>query len=328
MRSPRSPRFAPSASARSASARLRTSAPPRRLGLRALAALGVLAIAVAAAGCGGGGSDDEGTSAAQASADSFDADAAFKLIQQQVAVGQRPAGSPQLRALSEKLRRMLPDGRFEQVPGGLRNVVGTLPGTRPSIVVGAHYDTEYHPKGFVGANDGAAGTAAVIELARSLERELPEQHREIDFVLFDGEEDPPGCSDAHFEQCALRGSKAYTKEHQDEVGEMILLDYIANEGLRIPREANSDRKLWDQLRAAAAETGHEDVFPPEGQGPQFAVIDDHIPFVEEGVPAIDLIDFSYRYADSLQDTPDKLDVAALDAVGETVNALVLSASTG
>lgn len=300
----------------------------------ALAALGVLSIALLAAGCGGddgSGESDEGTAASApassaAGADGFDAEAAFKLIDEQVAVGQRPAGSPQLEALAEKLRRQLPNGTFEPVPGGLRNVVGTLPGSQPAIVVGAHYDTEYHPKGFVGANDGAAGTAAVIELAKSLERELPAEHREVRFVLFDGEEEPPGCSNERFAQCALRGSRAYTEEHVDEIGEMILLDYIANENVQIPREANSSKALWEELRAAAAETGHEDVFPPEGQGPQFAIIDDHIPFVEEGVASIDLIDFSYPYADSLQDTPDKLDVASLDAVGETVNALVLKAA--
>ncbi len=221
-----------------------------------------------------------------------------------------------------RLRRLLPDGGFEPLPGGLRNIVGTLPGSAPAIVVGAHYDSEYHPPGFVGANDSAAGTAAVIELADALKRELPPEHREIRFVLFDGEEDPPGCADARFEQCALRGSRAYTEMHPDEVGQMILLDYIANKGLQIPREANSDRALWAQLRSAAAALGAEGYFPPEGSGQQYAIIDDHIPFVRDGVPAIDLIDFSYRYADTVADTPDKLDPAALDAVGETVAELV------
>ena len=58
-----------------------------------------------------------------------------------------------------------------------------------------------------------------------------------------------------------------------------------------------------------------------------AIIDDHIPFLLAGVPAIDLIDFDYEYADTVQDTPDKLDPAALDAVGETVAELVLQLAT-
>jgi glutaminyl-peptide cyclotransferase len=222
---------------------------------------------------------------------------------------------------------MLPGATFESVPSsgpqqGLRNVVGTLPGTvpGPAILIGAHYDTEYRPKGFVGANDSAAGTAGVLELARSLPEELSEDHREIRFVLFDGEEEPPGCKDAEFARCGLRGSRAYAAAHPGEVGEMILLDYVANEGLRLRRERNSDPGLWGRLRAAAEEVGTTNVFPAGETAP---VLDDHIPFLEQGIPSIDLIDFAYPHADTVEDTPDKLDPAALDAVGETVAELVL-----
>jgi Zn-dependent M28 family amino/carboxypeptidase len=267
-----------------------------------------------AAGCG---SDDDGGSE---SADRFDGDRAFAEIERQVELGPRPAGSPASKELADRLAGELPNGTTEPVPGGLRNVVGTLPGPGPAIVVGAHYDTEAHPPGFVGANDGAAGTAAVVELARALEAELPEGHREVRFVLFDGEEEPLGCPDARFQQCALRGSKAYAAAHAGEIGEMILLDYVANEGLKLPREGNSDPALWARLREAAREAGAADVFP---DGAQPAILDDHIPFLQAGIPSIDLIDFTYEHADTLEDTPDKLDPAALDAVGETVAELVV-----
>jgi glutaminyl-peptide cyclotransferase len=183
-------------------------------------------------------------------------------------------------------------------------------------VIGAHYDSEYHPKGFVGANDSAAGTAAVIELARDLRST---SGREVRFVLFDGEEEGPGCSNARFDACALRGSRAYVAAHRGEVAEMVLLDYIANKGLRLPREASSTPSLWDRVRAAAARVGVARVFPPSTQT---TIYDDHTPFLRAGIPAVDLIDYSYRYADGLQDTIDKLSVASLDAVGETVYALV------
>jgi glutaminyl-peptide cyclotransferase len=255
-------------------------------------------------------------------------------IQAQVAVGQRPAGSEQLRQLAEVLRGTLggrpgpPDAHFEPVPSrgpqrGLRNIVGVIPGRAPAILIGAHYDTEFHPPGFVGANDGAAGTAAVLELARALPEELPDDHREIRFVLFDGEEEPPGCPGQDFQFCALRGSRAYAPAHPGEIGEMILLDYIANRGARFPREGNSTPQLWGELRAAAQEVGTEATFP---DGTQLPVLDDHIPFLEQGVPSIDLIDFSYPYADTVEDTPDKLDPAILDQVGETVAQLVINLS--
>jgi Iap family predicted aminopeptidase len=278
----------------------------------------VLLAGVALAGCGGSSSSDH--------PDRFDAARAMALIRRQVDVGPRPAGSPQLRRLATRLRPMLPNGKFEPFPStgpqqGLRNVVGVLPGRPPAILIGAHYDTQYRPKGFVGANDSAAGTAALIELARDLKAELPSNHREIAFVLFDGEEAPPGCRDRNFQYCALRGSRAYAAAHPGQVGDMILLDYIANRGARIPRETNSTPALWEGLRQAASQAGAEDVFP---SGTQTPIIDDHIPFLQQRVPSIDLIDWSYPYKNGTHDTLDKLDPAVLDKVGETVDRLVLN----
>ncbi|HEX6698306.1 MAG TPA: M28 family metallopeptidase [Solirubrobacteraceae bacterium] len=279
-------------------------------------------------GGGGDGHGDRAPAVAPAvpkpSADHFDASRAVALIRRELSYGQRPAGSPQLRRLAEALRRELPDGRFEPVPGhpGLRNVVGTIPGHAPAIVVGAHYDSEYHPKGFVGANDSAAGTAAVVELARDLGAT---SGREVRFVLFDGEEEGPGCSNARFDKCALRGSRAYVAAHRREVGQMVLLDYIANQGVRLPREGSSDAALWARVRAAADAVGVGTVFPPRDQ---VTIYDDHTPFLRAGIPAVDLIDFSYRYADGLKDTIDKLSLASLDAVGETVFALVSELRAG
>ena len=80
---------------------------------------------------GGGGKSERAPAVAPAvpkpSADQFDAQRAFALIRRELGYGQRPAGSPQLRRLAEVLRRELPNGHFEPVPGhpGLRNVVGT-----------------------------------------------------------------------------------------------------------------------------------------------------------------------------------------------------------
>lgn len=248
----------------------------------------------------------------------FDAARALRLVDLQLAFGQRPAGSPALRRAAERLRRLLPEGRFEDVPGhpGLRNVVGVLPGRRPALVVGAHYDTESHPNGFVGANDSAAGTAAVIEIARAMHvASRPPGARELRFVLFDGEEEPAAADNADFYGTALRGSKAYVRAHRGATHALVLLDYIANRGLRIPREGSSDRVLWQQLRAAAKAVGVLPIFPT-GMGA--TLYDDLTPFLRAGIPAIDLIDYDYPYADGLKDTRDKLGPRAIDAVGETV----------
>jgi len=248
----------------------------------------------------------------------FDGARAFSLLKYQVSFGQRPAGSAALRRLAPQLARRLPNGRLAKIPGhpGLQNIIGTLPGRRPAIVIGAHYDTEAQPPGFVGANDGAAGTAVVVEVARAMRRrKRPARARELRFVLFDGEEEPLGQSDADFYAVALRGSKAYAKANGRSTRAMILLDYVGGIGQSIPREGTSNEGLWKRLRAAAARAGVGDVFP-EGTGA--ALFDDHTPFLRAGVPSIDLIDFDYAYKDTAQDTVDKTSARALDAVGETV----------
>jgi hypothetical protein len=104
---------------------------------------------------------------------------------------------------------------------------------------------------------------------------------------------------------------------------MILLDYIANRGAQFPRETNSNAALWEQLRAAAGQAGDEALFPPTTETP---IIDDHIPFLAQGIPSIDLIDWSYPYKNGVHDTLDKLDPRVLDQVGESVYQLVLNLS--
>jgi glutaminyl-peptide cyclotransferase len=255
--------------------------------------------------------------------DRFDADRTWRIVERQLAYGQRPAGSPQLRTLARKLRRLLPNGRFEPLADepGLRNIVGTLPGRRPGIVLGAHYDTLAKPTGFVGANNGAAGTAVVIEAARALSRvPHPSGAREVRFVLFDGEEPAVGLPEesTNFYTAGLRGSRAYVARHPRRTAAMILLDYVGNRGLRLPREGSSTPVLWDRLRAAARSTGAGRLFPGETGA---RIVDDHTPFLRAGVPAVDLIDWSYPGHD-LSDRLDKLSRRSLDAVGETAVELV------
>jgi len=251
----------------------------------------------------------------------FNQKLAFKLLRRQVdRYGWRPAGSASSQRLALDLRDRLPAGALAQFTAGglqLSNVVGVIAGRLPAVVVAAHYDVEARTKGFVGANDGAAGSAAVVELARSLAARPIAGGREVRFVLFDGEEEPAGSSNGYAN--GLRGSRAYLARHRAEVGELILLDYIANRGLRLPREATSNRQLWTKLRAAAARSGTAASFPNTSGA---ALYDDHTPFLEAGIAAIDLIDFEYPWRDTLADTVDKLSPRALDVTGETVYSLV------
>lgn len=264
-----------------------------------------------------GGAASAGALAPRPTADRFDGRRAFAFLRRQVEhYGPRPAGSQASRALARELRAKLPNGRFEAVPGGLRNVVGSLPGAGEPIVVGAHYDTEATVEGHLGANDGAAGTAAVVELARALRKlDRGPAAPPIRFVLFDGEEEPRGAEDEDFLEVGLRGSKADVARHGAPRA-MVLLDYIAEKrGLSIPREQNSDPGLWTELRAAASRVGTGRLFAGRAR---YAIADDHWPYLQLGVPAIDLIDFDYPQRDSQRDDMSAVSERSLDAVGETV----------
>ena len=257
-------------------ARERFARPARGRHLQRLRVLlGVLLAALACAGCGSTGRSSS------ARVDRFDGTRAFAELRREVELGPRPAGSPVLRKLAVRLKHALPRGHFEAVPGhpGLRNIVGRIPGKKPAVVVAAHYDTKDLP-GFVGANDGAGGTAAVLELARALRHtKRPKGAPELRFVLFDGEEATD--DDRDFLATGVRGSKAYARRHADELRALVLLDFVADKDLSIPREAGSDAKLWARLRRAAKRAGVGGTFPDELRG---EITDDHTPFTARGVP--------------------------------------------
>jgi Zn-dependent M28 family amino/carboxypeptidase len=283
--------------------------------VRGLALL--VAAAVVLAGCG----DDQSTSTS-ASARSFDADRAFADLEAQVDIGPRPSGSPANERTAEMLAARLRDAGVEDVhiQRPWRNVVGVIPGDEPeAIVLGAHFDTKDIP-GFVGANDGASGVAVVLELARQLR--APINGPSVQIALFDAEE---ARGDRPFEVDGTRGSRQYVRLARagggdgvpalNAIKEMILLDMVGDCDLAIPREASSDPELYDRIAAAGAPFG--------GAAPP--ILDDHVPFLNAGIPAVDLIDFDYgpgpspgAYWHTTQDTLDNVCAESLGSVGEAV----------
>jgi len=297
--------------------------PRYRLGIRrdaAAAAAIVLLTTAFLAACGGG------AETTTAGAGGFDGDRAFADLEAQVALGPRPAGSVANRRLTSMLatdlRRAGVDGVRIQRP--LRNVVGTIPGSEPGyVVVGAHHDTKDIP-GLVGANDGASGVAVVLELARALRPPLPGPS--IAVALFDGEE---ARGERPFEEDGMRGSRQYVELARrgaqgapplDEIRAMVLFDMVGDCDLAIPREVSSDEQLYGAFADADPE-----VFAGESDG----VIDDHVPFLEAGIPAVDLIDFEFGpgatpgdWWHTTEDDLGRVCPESLDAVGEaTLEAL-------
>ncbi|HKH14259.1 MAG TPA: M28 family peptidase [Solirubrobacterales bacterium] len=227
----------------------------------------------------------------------FDAQRAFRDLRAQVAIGPRPTGSAgsrrEARFIVKRLRAAGIHGIRVQHP--YRNVIGRIPGRQAgTVVVGAHHDTKDIP-GFVGANDGASGVALVLELARALPSRL--DGPSIEIVLFDAEESPQGVP---FESGGVRGSEQFVRYALDGgrqgspplagVRAMVLFDMVADCDLAIPLEANSDSSLYTAF-ADAAQTVSGSTAPFGGEAA--GVLDDHTPFIQAGVPAVDLIDFDY-----------------------------------
>ena len=252
---------------------------------RVLPATLLIGGAVFLCACGGG----SGTSVPRGGAAAgFDAGRAYADLRAQVAIGPRVSGTAgSIREVAWITRRLRAAGlRRIEVQRPLRNVVATLPGSAPgTIVVGAHHDTRGGIPRFTGANDGASGVAVLLELARSLPRPLPGPS--VTLVFFDGEEARPG---RPFEADGARGSRQFVRLSRDgrpgapplrSIRAMYLLDMVGDCDLAIPREQLSDPELYARLRGAAF----------GGEAPP--VLDDQQPFLEAGVPAVDVIDFRY-----------------------------------
>ena len=294
---------------------------PRRL-LTALLALA--ATFVVAGGCGDPETTDM-TTAAVSSAGSFDENRAYADLERMVALGPRPSGSAANARQARMLAAELRDSGVENVAIGkppLLNVTGEIPGKgEGSIVVGAHHDTK-DIQGFVGANDGGSGVAVVLELARTLPNPMPGPG--VAIALFDGEE---ARGDREFDADGTRGSRRYVEQAAaggdnqagipplDRIEAMVLFDMVGDCDLQIPREFSSDERLYGAFAAAAGGAPFEGVVG--------SISDDHVPFLEQGIPALDLIDFTYggneapgEYWHTTADGTDKVCPESLDAVGE------------
>ena len=213
----------------------------------------------------------------------------------------------------------------DTTPEGLKNminVLGYLPGTSDTwIILGSHFDTMPGIDHFQGANDSGSSSGVLIELARILrDKEL---HHGLIFAFFDGEE---GIAN-YIPGDGLHGSRHFANQlkEQNELDHyhaMILLDMIGDKNLTFTVPANSDPKLLKLLIAAAERLNVRNKIQLHRHT---TIIDDHVPFMDIGIPAIDLIDFnfgSHEYANDYwhtkEDSIDKISPESLKISGEIV----------
>ena len=209
-------------------------------------------------------------------------------------------------------------------PVPMRNFIVRFPGKKNGVVVLAtHYETNYPLKNinFVGANDGASTTGLLLTLAEQFRGQI-DRNRQLDgysiwLVFFDGEE---------AFQTWSRSDSTYGSRHLaakwgrdgtlGKIKAFILADMIGDKDLDIQRESVSTGWLVDLVRQAAHKFGYDRYFFQTEE----PVEDDHLAFVERGVPSIDVIDLDYgpnnSYHHTAQDTMDKISARSLTIDGD------------
>ncbi|HUI08126.1 MAG TPA: M28 family peptidase [Verrucomicrobiae bacterium] len=267
----------------------------------------------------------------------FSGTRAYEYVQQQVNFGPRPSGSGALERTAEYIKTQLQDDGLtvdEQVftastPYGLkqfRNVIAKsrvqTGGPGRVIIIGSHYDTKFMTNvTFVGANDAGSSTGVLLEIAR-----VAANQRNLWFVFFDGEEAMVNYDDRD----GLWGSKFFVeslknKQELESVKAMVLLDMVGDADLNVTIPANGAGWLMQKVFEASRDVGFRDYFGLRAG----EMTDDHVPFLNAGIPAIDLIDFEYGsapgrndYWHTANDTLDKVSAHSLEVVGQTTLRLV------
>lgn len=261
----------------------------------------------------------------------FDGQRAYADVQTQVAFGPRIPGSAGHEQIREWMRAELESAGWqveiqesEAMGHPIRNIVAKRTDEAPQIILGAHYDTRMfadsdpdpanHMEPVPGANDGASGVAVLLELARI----LPEDTVPVWLVFFDAEDNGriPGWD-------WILGSREFVKNNPVQPQAVVIVDMIGDADLNIYRERNSDVLLTNEIWKIAEDLGYGSHFIDEYK---HQMLDDHTPFLEAGIPAMDIIDFDYPYWHTVQDTPDKVSAESLKAVGETLLTWVMGQS--
>jgi len=257
-------------------------------------------------------------------AEAFDGERELEDVYKQVSFGPRTPGSAAHADTVDYILEVLSENGWDSevqetslMGHPIRNVLGKRGTGEPWLLLGAHYDSRLiadrdpdpakATQPVPAANDGASGVAVLLELARVLPEDLP---GEIWLVFFDVEDNGriPGWY-------WILGSTAFANSLQAYPDEVIIVDMIGDADLTLYQEGNSDDALTEKIWTLAAELGYSDVFIPQVK---HNILDDHIPFLTLGIPAVDIIDIDYAYYHTTDDTPDKVSTDSLKAVGDTL----------
>ncbi len=268
----------------------------------------------------------------------FSGESAYEEVLLQVSLGPRNPGSKGHSDLQDYLKLKLTGYGYtvevqpfvHKLPNGssltLQNIVAKKGNESNGIfLMGAHYDTrpisdnDEDPKKrnlpILGANDGASGVAVLLELARVYSNvDLPVGL----WLLFFDAEDIGGVYGPY-----SLGSSTYASAMEDEllplIKGVIIVDMVGDSDLEIFYERNShsglSREFTEQIWEVGSDLGYSVFFKPEVR---HNVYDDHIPFLQKGLPTSLIIDLDYEYWHTQQDTADRVSPSSLQIVGRVL----------
>ena len=275
----------------------------------------------------------------------FDAQRAFAILEKQCEFGPRPPGSPAHRQtqnyLFTELQKYANNVALQphqyKANGAtlqLNNILAEFgPGSltvtgegrnAETLLLAAHWDTrpfadrdpkpENQDKPILGANDGASGVAVLLEIARVLKQHPPPQR--VIIALFDGEDYGRSVEDMFI------GSRFFAQnlgKWRPDYG--ILLDMVGDKDLSLPIE----RYSWDANREFTQAIWNRAAvlsLAPFQQRLGAAILDDHVPLIKAGIPMVDIIDFTYPYWHTVEDTVDKCSPKSLEVVAALVISII------
>lgn len=270
--------------------------------------------------------------------EAFNAANAYAYTSQVAGFGERPPGSPGHQKTQALIRQVLKTTRATiesddftattpRGPVAVHTLIGkynvTADPAQPIFILAGHYDTLFK-KGFIGANDGGSSTAILLAFAEALAGRTTRM--QIWLVWTDLEE----AIESFAGDDGLYGSRHLAQKLKaagvaPRIKGLFLLDMIGDKNLNVAREISSTRSLQDVIAQAAAQLGYSRYFFQY----ETQIIDDHVPFLNVGIPAVDVVDAEFgrmgpsfdgmgEFHHANTDTMDKVSQQSLEIVGRTI----------
>jgi glutaminyl-peptide cyclotransferase len=253
----------------------------------------------------------------------FDGQRALAAIKFQVEQGPRTIGSKAHDAVSNWIISNLSKLNWkvdtqETVTSGvaIMNIIAKTRSGTPWVIIASHYDSRSHADNdpnpqnrklpVTGANDGASSVAVLLELARVLPANM---NKNIWLVFFDAEDNGNALGSGWD-----LGSQYFVSKLIGKPDSVVILDMIGDKDLNIFMEMNSNPEINTEIWGVASKLGYPQFTPIY----KYNLIDDHTPFIQAGIRAVDVIDFDYPYWHTVNDTLDKVSSESLKVVGETI----------